>query len=172
VKKIYSSLGVVIVIILIYGYVWFDSYQNSKTFFAQAETSLVNKNFGVAIKGDEAYSEKSGKYEYIGGFDQVVSVWKNPWAWPKPAIYSDAKERIHSIIKNDLTPEQGVALVQMYIGQSNEYLPEILIESTRKLIGLKRDNDANDLITYLVEAFGSNPDIKKEADELAALIKR
>jgi hypothetical protein len=167
VKRTLAVLAIIIGIALIYGYVWLDSYQNSKTFFSQAENSLSKQNFGVAIKGDEAYSEKTGKYEYIGGYEQIVKIWGNSWAWPKPAIYKDAKAQIDFIIRNELTPEQGLALVQMYIGQSNGYLPEILIESSRKLIDQGRANDAKDLLAYLIEAFGSDPDIKRRADELS-----
>lgn len=171
-KKVYAVIGIIVGIALIYGYVWLESYQNSKTFYAQAENSLSKQNFCVAIKGDEAYSEQSGKYEYIGGYEQVISIWKNTWAWPKPSIYKDAETQINSIISKQLTPEQGLALVQMYIGQSNGYLPQILIESTKKLIDQGRSADANELITYLTEAFGSDPEVKKQADELTAQIKK
>ncbi|KIL34294.1 hypothetical protein SD71_19765 [Cohnella kolymensis] len=65
-----------------------------------------------------------------------------------------------------------MALVQMYMGQSNGYLPEILVESARKLIDQERGDEAKDVIAFLTEAFGSNPEVKKQAEELSALIKK
>jgi len=170
-KKWIGALCAVLAVALVYGYVWFGSYQLANKYYDQAESSMGKGNYGIALKGDDIFNKTSGKYEYIGGYEQVLNIWKNGYAWPKPPVYAKAKDKIDTIINDKLTPEEGVQLVQQYMRQSNGFLPEILAASTQKLIDQGRMDEAKDVYAMLTDAFGSEPGIQKQIEELAARLK-
>ncbi|WP_123042987.1 hypothetical protein [Cohnella candidum] len=170
-KKWIAALAAVLAVVLVYGYVWLGSYKMAVKYYDQAEENMNKQRYDIALKGDEAYNRTSKKYEYVGGYEQVLSIWKSPYAWPRPAVYDKAKDKIDEIVNDKLTPEAGVQLVQKYLRQDNAFLPEILVSSTKKLIEQDRKDEAKDVLDMLSDAFGSQPGMQEQIEALNAKLK-
>jgi hypothetical protein len=100
----------------------------------------------------------------IGGYEQVLEIWSDPWAVPKPAMVDDAGKKIRLIIHERLTADEGMALFKQYFRLSNGHLPEILLASGRKYKERGRTEQAREAFLLAIRAFGNRPEIRKQAE--------
>lgn len=165
VKKIFLIAIIVILFIIgVYSLAWYEGYKNSRVFYQQANENYEKGEYNIALKGGEYFNSSTNEYMFIGGYEQVVNIWDNKWAKPKPSFYYDSKDKADDIIYNRLTAEEGMAIFQKYFNISNKYLPEILLQ-TGKLYKENGYNEEAKLVFELViDAFGMNEDIRVEAE--------
>mgnify|MGYP005841597299 CR=1 FL=1 len=165
-KKVTITFFVVIVsFLLIYSIVWYESYQNSLSFYEQATENFEDENYGLALKGGEVFDEELNGYRFIGGYEQVLAAWSNKWAIPKPSVYYNTEEKISEIINEKMTADQGIAIFQEYFRVSNRHLPEILIQTGKLYKENGEIGKAKEIFKLAIDAFGRNEKIKKQAEE-------
>jgi tetratricopeptide (TPR) repeat protein len=163
-KYLLITFGILLFVTGVYASVWYESYQRSKTFFDQASQSFANGDYGRALKGGESFDENTQSYKFVGGYEQVVGIWTNRWAVPKPGIYREAEAKIHDILYEKLTADQGLVIFKKYLNLSNAHLPEILIQSGKLYKQKGEIEKAREIFQLAIEAFGMDENIKREAE--------
>lgn len=163
-KYLVITMSILLFVTGVYASVWYESYQRSKTFFDQASQSFANGDYGMAIKGGDFFDKDTQSYKFVGGYEQVLGNWSNRWAIPKPGIYREAQAKIHDIIYEKLTADQGLLIFKKYLNLSNEHLPEILIQTGKLYKQNGEVEKAREIFQLAIEAFGMDENIKKEAE--------
>ncbi|MBO8156959.1 MAG: hypothetical protein H0Z32_10905 [Bacillaceae bacterium] len=163
-KMLISSISVLLFIVAVYSYVWFETYQKSNIFFEQANNSFQEKDYGLALKGGEIYSEEKQDYVTIGGYEDVLNAWSSQWAIPKPSIYKEAKQKINKIIYEKLSPSDGIAIFQEYFRLDNDHLPEILLQTGKLYKAQGETEKAIEIFELVIKAFGMNESAKRKAE--------
>lgn len=165
-KRVLITFSIIIVFVFgVYGYVWYETYQNTKVFFTHAEENYEKEAYALAIKGGETYNKATGSYEAIGGYEEVLGIWSNPYAIPKPDIYYQAKDKIDSIIYEKLSADEGFALFQQYFQLDNDFLPEILIQSGILYKDSGQEGKAKAIFELAIDAFGMKDHIREQAEQ-------
>ncbi|GGE03913.1 hypothetical protein GCM10011571_01040 [Marinithermofilum abyssi] len=162
-KKWWRNLGIgLMAVALIYGWVWLEMYRTSQVYFDMAMASYEKGEYGSALKGMEMVGE-DGQTELNGGFQQVVDAWREPYAWPRPAIYSEAQKKADTIIEEKLTIEEGEALFKSYFNRDNTYLSRIMLR-VGEMYEERRDfRGAKETYKLVTEAFAMDKDVSGTA---------
>lgn len=162
---------IILVILITYTWVWVQCYVASKSYYRNAMDNLNNGKYITALKGDRVLSEDNSKYVFIGGFQQVVEIWENPYAVPKPKLYTEAKEKITFIIKEKIDIQAGEEAFQTYINLDNRYLPEILLHVGDLYLQKGDKKSAKEIYTVVKDAFAFNQNAIKLAEEKLSRLK-
>ncbi|EOD01198.1 tetratricopeptide repeat protein [Caldisalinibacter kiritimatiensis] len=162
---------ITLVILVTYTWVWVQCYIATQNYYRNAMDNLNKGKYITALKGDRVLSEDNSKYVFIGGFQQVVEIWENPCAVPKPKLYTQAKEKISSIIKEKIDIHTGEEAFQTYINLDNRYLPEILLHVGDLYLRKGDKKSAKETYTVVKDAFAFNQEAVKSAEEKLNRIK-
>lgn len=138
--RITSAIAVFIAII--YVVAWAQVYRMSQRYYAQAEVNLKVGNYALAIKGTPSVN---GETDYQGGLEQVVNMWSNAWARPRPSVYGQADTQLNTLIQTKLSSQDVQNIFQTYLGLDNQYLAQIMLASADRsakhgdIAGAKQD---------------------------------
>jgi tetratricopeptide (TPR) repeat protein len=144
---------------------WLQSQRLSNQYMRDAESAYSRGEYLEALTGYEEYDEQQGKYIQRGGYQQVERIWIDLYAWPRPASYARARERIREIIDQRLTIPMAEAFVQANIGRQTPYLGIIYLRlgelyeesgDTRTAIEIYRD---------VIDLFPGRADLVSEAND-------
>jgi len=165
-------LGAILLLIVgTYAFAWLRAYRLSVRFMENARESFSAQEYLNALTGYETFDEAQGRYVYRGGYAQVVRIWEDPYAWPKPAAVGEARARVDEIINQRLSLEEAETFIQENIGQANPYLGRIYLR-TGELYEEEGDPDtAAEVFEEVAELFPNNPELIARAEENLARLE-
>jgi tetratricopeptide (TPR) repeat protein len=152
-----------LVVIGTYFAAWWQLYDTSKEYYKSAMQFYQNDDFMSALKGKRTITETDSGYMFKAGFEQVVNIFKSKYAYPKPKIYYDAKEKVEEVIYKKMSPDVGLEIYNKYFKLDNIYLGEILLQVGN--IYEKEGNITKAINTYELakESFPLNEKIYRNA---------
>jgi hypothetical protein len=158
-RLVLGSVGLVVFVAINYAWAWQDAHRLSADRMAEAEASYARGRYLEALTGYEERDPLTGERLAKGGYIQVVHLWDSPYAWPRPALVQNAGERIHDIVRNDLTRADAERFVEATRGRASAYLPDIYLR-LGELYEAEGD-PASALSVYrdVLEFFPARPDI-------------
>ena len=171
-KSFKKYMIVILFIILTYAWVWMGTYFRTKKYYKQACMNYDDEKYMIALKGERILNESQSGYIFQGGFQQVMEAWNNPFALPKPSIYTNSIKMIDNIINFKIDIAEGQKIFKTYFKMDNKFLPEVLL----RIGDLQFDQGQTDksIETYqlIINAFGHNKEIAELAkSKLNKLIK-
>jgi tetratricopeptide (TPR) repeat protein len=144
---------------------WFQSQSLSNQYFQDAESTYSRGEYLEALTGYEEYDEQQGKYIQRGGYQQVERIWSHPYAWPRPASYVRAQQRIGEIIGQRLTIPMAEAFVQANIGKKTQYLGIIYLRLGELYEESGDSRSAIDIYRDVIDLFPGQPDLVSKAND-------
>jgi tetratricopeptide (TPR) repeat protein len=110
-----------------YGLAWNEASTLSARYLTEAESSYARGAYLDAITGyEETIAGNSQRIER-GGYAQVLAIWRDPAALPRPAYLAQAEARIDDIIDQHLTIADGERFVLENAGLSNPYFGDVYL---------------------------------------------
>lgn len=162
----------IIVTIFIYGVAWIQMYINSIKYFKDAMESYNNKDYIMAIKGKKVEKDDGTGYIFKGGFQQVVDIWSNSYAVPKPNVYKDSIGMINEIVDKNIDIKTGTEMFNRYFKIDKEYLNIVMLKVADLYIEGNDLEGAKETLELIKEAFPNDIKIQEAVkDKLKVLIK-
>ncbi|PTM59644.1 hypothetical protein [Desmospora activa] len=170
-KGLLFTAAVIGLVGLIYAWVWVEVYQTSQFYYEMATDNYRKGDYGAALKGVET-ENANGETAFLGGYQQVIDAWDQPYAWPRPSFVEDARGMVDQIINEKLTIAEGEALFQAYFNRDNRYLGRIMLR-VGELYEQQQDVDAA-IETYEVvrQAFANDDGLIKTASQRLSALKK
>ncbi len=122
-------VGALIVGLFAVGYVlsWSEAYRLSNRFMNAADAAYQRGEYLNAFIGYTEIQPVTGQRVKYGGYYQAANVWRDPFAWPRPAFARRADEHIREIVANRLTIADGERFVQENTGLNNPYFGDVYL---------------------------------------------
>lgn len=159
-NKIFISI--IIVTISIYGVAWIQMYINSIKYFKDAMESYNNKDYVMAIKGKKIEKDDGTGYVFKGGFQQVVDIWSDSFAVPKPGVYKKSLDMINEIVDKNIDIRTGTEMFNRYFKIDKEYLNIVMLKVADLYIEANDIKGAKEILEIIKEAFPN--DIKTQEE--------
>jgi len=171
-RWIFSLLFVVGLFLATYGVAWVQAYQLSETYFNDAEATYLKGKYLDALTGYKEFDTRQNKYVQHGGYLQVEHIWISQYAWPRPAVYLRAQERIQEVIGQRLTIPMAQSFIQANIGKDSPYLGIIFLRLGELYEQSGDKPSAIDAYQTVVDSFAFDPDLVAQGrDHLARLVQ-
>lgn len=170
-RKLKAVLIVVLLFAIMYCISWGQMYVNSQKYYKSAMENYANRDYAVAIKGEKVENEDESGYKYVGGFEEAANIWDSSFAWPKPKVYFDSKNKINEIINKKIDIKTGMELYKRYFQIDKGYLSNVLLRVTDLYIDSDDKEDAKDTIDLIKQSFPNDSETLKLADEKLEKIK-
>lgn len=150
---------------------WFQAQRLSSQYFQDAESAYNRGEYLQALTGYDEYDQQQGKYVQRGGYQQVEQIWIHPYAWPRPAAYTRAQERIQEIIEQRLTIPMAEAFVQANIGKQTPYLGIIYLRLGELYEQSGDSRTAIEIYRDVIDLFPGREDLVSKANDHLTRLK-
>ncbi len=170
-KKLKSVIAVLLIIIFTYTIAWMQLYRMSKKYYKNAMESYDKKEYALALKGKKIEKQDRSGYEFKGGFQQVVEIWKSPYAFPKPKVYRKASNMAETLINEKIDVKTGTEIFNRYFKFDKGYLGEVMLRVGDLYLESGDKESALETFNLVEEAFPNDADILKKAEDKIKSIK-
>ena len=148
-----AALVVLFLIVLTYGLAWYNAYNLTRTYLGDAAATFEEGDYVASLDGYEEFDETAQRDVFRGGYAQVVNIWNNPYALPKPAEVAVAQARIEEVINERLTLEDAERFVQRNSGRGHPYLGRIYLRMGELYEAEGDTRTAEDIYEEVIEFF-------------------
>ncbi|MCG8452212.1 MAG: hypothetical protein MI717_03395 [Spirochaetales bacterium] len=124
-KSVKIIFVLLFVVILVYLLTWNEIKSKSELYYNYSVEFYENNEFEKAIKGHEQVIRN--QYVYFSGLQQICTAWESPLSWPKPKVYSQAKEKLNDIIVDKMSIEERNSFIKKYFQIDKKYLAEMML---------------------------------------------
>ncbi|HET9493200.1 MAG TPA: tetratricopeptide repeat protein [Chloroflexia bacterium] len=155
--------GILLLVVGVYVYAWFDASGLSSQYLRDADTSYGESKYLEALVGYEDFDQATNKYVTRGGYMHVRRIWNDSYAWPVPAGVERANQRIDEIINDKMTVEQAEQFVRANTGKNNPYLGIIYLRLGELYEQRGDTEDARGVYEAVVDSFSDQPDLVDQA---------
>lgn len=149
------------------GYVlsWFRAYSLSRQFLEDAEAAYARGDYLDSFMGYEEIQPATGQRLEFGGYYDIVHMWRDEYAWPKPSLVEIAEGCIEEVIASDLTIPDGELFVQENIGLNNPYFADVYLRLGELYEESGDKRTASEIYRDVIKLFPEREDIIARAEE-------
>jgi tetratricopeptide (TPR) repeat protein len=160
-------IGAIVVGLFVTGYVlaWYNAYRLSSRFLAEAEAAYARGAYLHAFMGYEEILPEANQRVRRGGYYQVANVWRDPYAWPRPAFVAQANTCIQAILWDHLTIEDGERFVRENAGLPNPYFADVYLRLGELYETDGDHRSAIEIYRDIPQLFRNRPDLIARANQ-------